>query len=183
MPLTTEQSKAVVDLLELQGFVREAAMVAAVWLTRARVPDLRVVTTEDIEEISNRGGEPRSVGVQLFLKEKQAKTYNAPEYLPPGELTAKLVRLARGAPPGPLFARTKTEYDLSLQRIRAALPEGAVMHSFRRGATQELERAGASRSELVDLLRHADPRTTRRYMMRTAPADVERKSSQLAPLQ
>ncbi|KAJ9448864.1 hypothetical protein DIPPA_10046 [Diplonema papillatum] len=70
-----------------------------------------------------------------------------------------------------------------MQRVRAALPSGAIMHSFRRGATQELERGGATRTELVDLLRHADPRTTRRYMMRTAPGDIQLKPKQLAPLQ
>ncbi|KAJ9455515.1 hypothetical protein DIPPA_10925 [Diplonema papillatum] len=117
LPLKTVEAKEVVARLESKGHHQEAAMVAAVWLTRGRVPDLRVVTADDVAEVENPGASPERVGLQIFLKEKQAKSYNAPEYLPPGELTA------RGA------------------------------------------------------------RRPGRYMMRTAPGDIQLKPKQLAPLQ
>ncbi|KAJ9472938.1 hypothetical protein DIPPA_18024 [Diplonema papillatum] len=184
LPLRLEEVREVVAKLEARTHTREAAMVATVWLSRARVPDVRVLTAGDVTEVENAGAaDAETVGLQIYLKEKQAKAHSPPEYLPPGPLTARLVRLARQTRSGPLFAESQASYQRSLHRIREAMPHGAAMHSFRRGATQELERSGVDRDGLQQLLRHADSRTTRRYMMTVPPSDVRDKPLTLAPLQ
>ena len=183
-PVDTAVVQSTVEALLEQGCDRESAFVALVWVARARMSDVRYLLVRDLTLVCDEGVEP---GLEVALKEKQQRQWSPVVYLPPGELTCRVVawwqRCSATGPDTPLFAATEAEYQALLKRVVARLPAGSWAHSLRRGSAQVLQKWGMELDGLQSALRHASGTQTRRYMMSTAEADRRKAREQLDALQ
>lgn len=182
-PLKLEDVKGAVEALGQKGELAAAAMLALAWVTRSRVPDLRVLTVEDVREVEGAGAaDVGVVGLEVWAKEKQARTWRPPIYAPPGALTAVVVawvRRVQAEGRREVFGAGVAEYERILGLLRGALPAGSWLHGVKRGAAQAVEAAtGAGPEEMRQLLRHQNVEVTHRYLNATT-AKRRRQEEQL----
>eukprot|EP00755_Sulcionema_specki_P017194 Sspe_Gene.63848::Locus_37025_Transcript_2_2_Confidence_0.667_Length_1880::g.63848::m.63848 len=121
-PLTTPEVKGMVESLVEKGDDRAAALMALSWLLRARAPDLRSITSEDVTEVGE--GPPDKVGLLVRMRAKSdTREVVKPLYVPPGPITAVVVAFSRRNPKR-WFGPSRRRIARLVRRARAVAPEG-----------------------------------------------------------
>ena len=165
-PLQPAEAQKTLRRLADKGQGRAAALFAIAWVARARVSDIRYVTSQDwVEQQKDLPAD--ATEVHVFAKEKACKTWQPSIFLPAGRTTAVAVAFMRtqtGARDDLVFGGDTDRYVRLKAQIRTAMGTHHWLHSIRRGSIQEVESRGVEAHELQKLLRHADPRTTTRYL-------------------
>ena len=183
-PITTKEVWDSIKTLQERDQTRAASMLAIAWVSRNRIPDIRFVTTTDFVEVGNRGGSPSRVSAAVYAKEKGRQDWCEAVYLPAGKMTAVAVEFFRSEPARTcVFGGDGARYERIKRQIRSALPNGAWLHSTKRGAAQEINLLQEDKEEMKDALRHKSLAMTSRYLDSLNAPKRRKQEELLRPLQ